>query len=946
MQWPLKGESDVSAFASREELQIRLSQQEAVTRLSQLALTDVSSQELLDEACHLVSAELRTECAGVLELLPDQSGFLMRAGVGWRDGQLAFQHVPAGPRSQAGFTLASSRPVIMRDSTCESRFELSPQMAAQGIRSGLTSAIGSNGGTYGVIGAHSRTARDFTKHDSTFLEAVASVLASALRRRKAEEVAEQTHRVLEAVIEGTSDDVFVKDLEGRFIAVNASSARTLGRPREELIGHTLEEVLPPQMAETMAETDRLVVEQGTVETFEETVTVGRTSRVYLVTKGPYRACDGTVLGTFGIARDISARKAQELELARSEERLRLAQEGARMGTWDVDLVAGVTTWSDGLRVLYGVDPDYPAGFEHFATLVHPDDRARVTRGVREAYSRGTDFEFECRIFRPDGELRWILARSSSRRAEDGALVRVLGVAVDITERKQMEQELSTARDYSDHLIETSNAIVLALDRDANIVTFNRAAEEISGYSREEVEGRNWDILLPRERYQDVWREFARLVADGQPQRLENPILTKSGEERIILWKNSRLRDETNEIIGTVSFGIDVTEQKRAEHERTQLESRLRQAEKLEALGQLAGGVAHDFNNLLVAIHGYGELALRRLENSEEGVREDIEEVLAAADRAAGLTNQLLAFGRRQVLKLEVLDLNEVVRKTDTLLQRVIGDNVELVTTLADRPVLVKADRGQLEQVITNLVINGRDAMAGSGVLTIEVATGPVGDDHDAPHQALLSVKDEGSGIDPATATHIFEPFFTTKGEKGTGLGLATVHGIVAQSGGQLLLDTALGRGSTFSVYLPLCAQKPAPQSAPVAATSGGTETILLVEDDPTVRAIVSRMLSARGYKILETESGEEAIARFRGGDSQIQLVISDLMMQGLDGRATVDRIRQIEPAAKALYMSGYTDDAIIRSDSTHEPGTGFIQKPFDGDKLASAVRELLDTPVA
>ena len=346
----------------------------------------------------------------------------------------------------------------------------------------------------------------------TFLEAVANILASALAREAAEKEAEQTHQMLEAVIEGTSDDIFVKDLDGRFLAVNAKAAETIGRPREELIGRTLHEVFPHRTAETFGETDRLVLERGTVETFEETVTRGEEVHVFLTTKGPYRARDGTLLGTFGIARDITVRKTREQELARGEERFRLAQEGARMGTWEFDLVSGLTTWSDGLRTLYGVGPDRPVGFESIAPLLHPGDRERVTREVEEAYTDGTDLELEFRIIRPDGELRWILARSSSLRDTAGALLRVLGVAADITERKQTEQELRSARDYSDRLVDTSNAIVLVLDRDANIVNFNRAAEEITGYTREEVMGRNWDIMVPRERYRAPWKEFARLVS--------------------------------------------------------------------------------------------------------------------------------------------------------------------------------------------------------------------------------------------------------------------------------------------------------------------------------------------------------------------------------------------------------------------------------------------------
>jgi PAS domain S-box-containing protein len=925
---------------SRDELLLWISQQQAVSRLGLLALTEVSRQELLDEACRMVAAELGTDLAGVLELLSDGSALVMQASVGRPQGRIGVQQIPAGPRSQGRYTLASHRPVVMRDSNTERRYELSPQLAAERITSGLSVSIGTDAGTYGIVDAHTYERRDFSDHDVAFLEGIANVLGRALARRAAEEEAERTRLVLEAVIEGTTDDIFVKDIDGRHIVVNASAAQTLGRSREELIGHTLHEVMPGRVAETMAESDRLVLQRGSVETFEETVTLGGETRVFLATKGPYRASDGTLLGSFGIARDITTRKGQEQELARSEERFRLAQEGARMGTWDVDLVAGITTWSDGLRTLFGVGPDVPAGFEHVVQLLHPDDRERVTQGVKDAYERGVDFEFECRIIRPDEELRWIMARSSSLRSDDGTLIRVLGVAVDITERKLVKEELvrseetlrlaQTAARFGawDWNIDTGELLwtpgmyeIFALDPTSSQPSY----ETFSNY------------IHPDDR--DVVDAEIRRVLDSEESYYEYPcrIVRPSGDIRWLVSRGTIVRRPDGSPQRMLGVALDETE-------RAQLETRLRQAEKLEALGQLAGGVAHDFNNLLVAIRGYGELALGRLQHGTEGVADDLAHVLAAADRAAGLTSQLLAFGRRQVLNPEVLDLNEVVCTINALLQRVIGDNVELVTTLAEQPVIVKADRGQLEQVITNLVVNGRDAMPSGGVLTVKVATEELeqGAADRTLRHAVLSITDEGSGIDAATASLIFEPFFTTKGEGGTGLGLATVQGIVAQSGGQVALETEPGRGSTFSVYLPLCAETPPPRHAPaVVGPKTGTETILLVDDDPVVRSVLSKMLAARGYDILHAADGHEAIACFEAHEAPIQLVVSDLSMPGLDGHQTIDRIREIDPATKALYMSGHTDDASIRAGGL-SARTAFIQKPFSAEDLAGQVRELLD----
>jgi CheY-like chemotaxis protein len=294
-------------------------------------------------------------------------------------------------------------------------------------------------------------------------------------------------------------------------------------------------------------------------------------------------------------------------------------------------------------------------------------------------------------------------------------------------------------------------------------------------------------------------------------------------------------------------------------------------------------------------------------------------------------------GRRQVLDPQVIDLNDVVRETGGMLERVIGDNIALVTALADEPVVVKADRGQLEQVVMNLAVNARDAMPGGGTLTIRVAKATPGRVY-----ALLSVTDEGSGIDDATAAHVFEPFFTTKGDEGTGLGLATVHGIVAQSGGQITLESDEGVGTTFTVHLPMCTDDRVDDLPALACVAPvGSETILLVEDDPAVRMIVATMLNARGYTVVSAADGVEAVRCFETAEHPFGLVVSDLNLSGVDGQETIGRIRAIDPTAKVLYMSGYTDDPIIRGGGLGDR-TSFIPKPFSGDTLATRVRELLD----
>jgi PAS domain S-box-containing protein len=380
---------------------------------------------------------------------------------------------------------------------------------------------------------------------------------------------------------------------------------------------------------------------------------------------------------------------------------------------------------------------------------------------------------------------------------------------------------------------------------------------------------------------------------------------------------------------------DVTERVAQEEKRRSLEEQLRQSQKLEAIGQLAGGIAHDFNNLLLALRGYGDLALRRLERGDTGVEDDIGEMLDATDRAAALTNQLLAFARRQQLNPEVIDLCDVVQDMDKLLRTLIGDQVELISMHGDGPVLVEVDRSQLEQVIANLGVNARDAMPESGRLEIEVA-------NDGAGHAVLSFADTGCGMDSETVARVFEPFFTTKGDLGTGLGLATVHGIVSQSGGRISVESAPGNGTTFRVFLPLAHGEPAQALRPILTREarGGAESILVVEDDPMVRSIVKAMLEDRGYNVVAVDGSEAAIATVPASPVPFDLVLTDLVMPGLTGPQTVERLRELGCEAKVLYMSGYANDA-LRS-GTQDSSITLLQKPFDGEALARHVRAALD----
>jgi PAS domain S-box-containing protein len=389
---------------------------------------------------------------------------------------------------------------------------------------------------------------------------------------------------------------------------------------------------------------------------------------------------------------------------------------------------------------------------------------------------------------------------------------------------------------------------------------------------------------------------------------------------------------------------DITEKKK-------LEAQLLQSQKMDAIGQLAGGVAHDFNNLLGVITGHTELLLKDLGAQHPGLRR-AEQIQRAADRAGGLTRQLLAFSRKQVLVPEVLDLNAVLEDTEKMLRRLIGEDVQLVTVFAPGLGLVKADPGQMEQVIVNLAVNARDAMPRGGKLIIETANVDLDGSFSRTHPevrpgsyVMLAVSDTGHGMDTDTIPRIFEPFFTTKEVgKGTGLGLSTVFGIVKQSGGHIAVYSEVGQGTSFKVYLPRIERSGEMAAAGVAraeAPRAGSETILLVEDEEALRHLIREILEAGGYRVLPGGSPEEAVATAETHSGPLHLLLTDVVMPRMSGRQVADRVKASRPAVRVMYMSGYTDEAISHHGAL-EPGTHFMQKPFTADALLRKVREVLD----
>ena len=516
----------------------------------------------------------------------------------------------------------------------------------------------------------------------------------------------------------------------------------------------------------------------------------------------------------------------------------------------------------------------------------------------------------------------------------------------LAQQKRSAEAMRLAEEKFRGLLESAPDPLVAVNGDGRIVVVNAQAEKTFGYRRQELLGQPMDILVV-ERLREKCSEYRTRFFKG-PRKpamgatLELYGLRKDGSEFPVEINLSLL--ETEEGLWGSAAIRDLTE-------RRKLENQFRQAQKMESVGTLAGGIAHDFNNLLTVILSYSSTLAEEL-NGESKQQRAAEQIHQAAERGAALTRQMLAFSRQQVFQLRVLSLNDIIRNLLKMLQRIIGEHIEIDTALADDLSSVKADAGQLEQVLMNLSVNARDAMPKGGRLTLKTRNVALDEDFVREHmgsspgpQVLLSVSDTGTGIDPAIVPRIFEPFFTTKGPgQGTGLGLAMVYGVVKQSGGSIWVHSELGVGTTFEIYLPRAqgiSEVPAVRKSQTTLQRG-SETVLVVEDDPGVRELVTAMLASKGYTVLAAERPDDVESICQKHCGNIQLLLTDMILPGASGREIAKRVGMLRPGIKVLYMSGYTDDALVRDHGLDE-SFAFLQKPFSQGSVAAKVREVLDS---
>ncbi|MGE0084319.1 MAG: PAS domain S-box protein [Desulfococcaceae bacterium] len=710
----------------------------------------------------------------------------------------------------------------------------------------------------------------------------------------------------------------------------------------------------PEDQSVIMEAFRRCIEQGEPYDLEFPFTTAKGRKLWIRTTAEAVRADGRVVRVAGNIMDITERRHAEEKVIQSR-----------------DLLANLARMVPGVIYQYRLYPDGRSAFPYAspgiidiyevtpeearedATPVydrlHPDDRDRVVEAIMESGRTLQTFYCELRVVLPRQGLRWLWSQAHPERLADGSTL-WHGIISDITERVQAQDALREKEEFQRTLIAASPLAIISYTADGSVLSWSTAAERIFGWQEKEVLGR-FIPIVPKDQY-DGFANLRKSVTEGGTfSQIELTQQCRDGSLIGVSLSMSPIRDKENRVSAIMAVLEDITDRRKAEEEKNKLQAQLIQAQKMESVGRLAGGVAHDYNNMLSVILGYTEMALEKL-TPEDRLRPDLEEIKAAARRSADITRQLLAFSRQQTIAPRVLSLNETVESMLRMLRRLIGENIDLSWYPGACLWPVYMDPIQLDQILVNLCVNARDAISDVGKISIETGIKTFDQAYCADHAdfmpgdfVLLSVSDDGCGMDRATLDKIFEPFFTTKEiGRGTGLGLATVYGIVRQNSGFINVYSEPGQGTIFRIYLPrhkAAAEQVQKKDSAAPADALGSETILLVEDEHTILKMTAMMTERLGYKVLTAGTPDEAIGLAGGHSGRINLLITDVVMPDMNGRDLSERIKSISPGIKVLFMSGYTANVIAHR-GILDKTVNFIHKPFSKQDLAAKIRDVLD----
>lgn len=744
-------------------------------------------------------------------------------------------------------------------------------------------------------------------------------------------------RLLSAIFNGALDAMLLADDQGRYVEANPAACELFGLSREQLLGRCVTDFSVPDYQVDAAW--RTFVEDRRMR--------GRFS--LRRPNGEIRLLDFSAVANvlpglhLSILRDITERQRAEEELTAqlraSELRYRRIVESTSEGVWVIDAESRTTFVNGRMADMLGYSREAMLGHTPSALTAAPTAflkpaSASLFRGIADS----TEYKLQTR----DGRPLWVRATTNAILDEQGNYEGALSLITDVSERREAEQ----ARNRLAAIVETSEDAIMSCDASGKIRTWNRGAEKLLQYAAHEAIGQPISRLFSNE-------SAAELVTARKHGVALEPVtlsaVRRDGSLVEVSVKASPIEDSNHANSGVSVIARDLSEQRKAAAALEHTEAQLRQAQKMEAVGSLAGGLAHDFNNLLSVILSYTNMIIAGLP-PDDCVRRDLQEVFNAGTRAAELTRQLLAFSRQQVLQPRVFDLNLVVRDLERMLARLLREDIKLTVLTSPELGKVHADRSQIEQVLVNLVVNARDAMPNGGAIAIETANTKLEDTSLAFELGVkpgdyvtVTVTDTGIGMEPAVRERVFDPFFTTKEQgKGTGLGLSMAYGIVQQSGGHISVESRKGVGSTFTIYLPRTdrAVDTAPAPLPQTTTLHGDESILLVEDEAQVRVLMRSILGKCGYNVLEAQSASEALKIGESYAGVIHLLLTDVVMPHMSGLELAERLAACRPEMSVLYMSGYTEDTIAEH-GVLDSGVAFLQKPITPDKLVQKVREVL-----
>ncbi len=798
------------------------------------------------------------------------------------------------------------------------------------------------------------------------------LLRRAVKKRTYElEISETALRKSESryrsIIENTRDTFYRTDTRGILTLTSPSGAALLGYASpQEMIGWPLASFwMHPDKRQVMLE---LLKRDGVVRDYE-IVLVRKDGSPVLVstTSSYYYDTEGQILGVEGILRDITQRKQAEEALRTSEERMRLFFERQLVGMAITSPEKGWLQVNDRLKQMLGYSNEEL--FQRtWAELTHPDDVAADVAQFNRILSGEIDeYSLEKRFIRKDGAVLYTNLSVGCVRRPDRTVDCILALAADITDHKRAEEALLSERQNLIDIIDFLPDATLVIDTEGRIVAWNRAAEAMTGVSRDALLGKGdyayavpfcgehrpilIDLLnIPEHERKD---SYSYVKQSGETIYAETFVQALNKGSGAYIWcAAAPLYNSFGIRTGAIEVIRDISDLKRTELEKMHLQEELMQAQKMESIGRLAGGVAHDFNNMLGVILGYTELVMNQLDRSHP-LFSCLEEIGKAARRSADITQQLLAFARKQTVSPQVLNLNETVEGMLNMLRRLIGEDIQLNWQPAGNLWPVRMDPSQIDQILANLCLNARAAITDVGTITIETANTALDDADCADHPdsvpgeyARLTVRDTGRGMDEETLHRIFEPFFTTKAVgEGTGLGLATVYGAIKQNNGFIRAESAPGQGTIFTLYLPRFAGTTGGQAATETPAetllAHGHTTVLLVEDEPTILEMITRMLKNQGYVVLGANSPGEAMRLVREHSGEIQLLMTDVVMPEMNGRDLANNLSALYPNLKCLFMSGYTAD-VIAHHGVLDPGVCFLQKPFSVNQLADKMQQALE----